>query len=210
MEQNIERKGNQMYKVYGDYKSGNCYKIKLILNQSASPYKWIPIDILNKESRSSEFLKKNPNGKIPVLEFPDGRILFESSAILHFLSDGTSFLPTDPYEHAQVLQWMAFEQYSHEPYIATARFIVQYLGNPPEQRTKLEEKKEPGYAALKVMEQHLQYNDFFVGNRYTIADIALYAYTHVAEEGEFDLSEFPAIRNWFVRVQNTTNFVTML
>lgn len=199
-----------MFKAYGDYKSGNCYKMKLILSLLDLPYEWIPVDIMNDESRTSSFLEKNPNGKIPVLELPDGRMLPESNAILHYVAEGSDFLPTDRFEHAQVIQWMNFEQYSHEPNIATSRYIIIYLGKPESRLKDLEERKEPGYQALQVMEDHLKTHDFFVGNRYTIADITLYAYTHVAEEGEYDLSRFPVIHAWFERIVNHPNHVTML
>lgn len=198
-----------MLKVYGDFKSGNCYKVKLLLDQLKVPHEWLHVDILEKKTRTAEFLARNPNGKIPVLEFQDGSFLAESNAILHYLAEGSPLLPPDRRSRAEVLQWLFFEQYSHEPYIATSRYIVVYLGRPPEYEAKLAEKSAPGYAALKVMELRLAGHDFLVGERYTIADIGLYAYTHVAHEGGFDLSEFPAIQRWLERVRKQPRHVTM-
>ena len=144
-----------MLKVYGDYRSGNCYKIKLMLHLLDQPYEWIAINILRGETRSEEFLKKNPNGKIPVLELEDGSCLWESNAILNYLAEGSEFLPTDPRLRTQVLQWQFFEQYSHEPFIAVARYIKVYLGMPEERREEYEAKQLDGYHALNVMEQQL-------------------------------------------------------
>jgi len=196
-----------MYTIYGDINSGNCYKIKLLAEQLALQYTWVGIDTLKKETQSESFLNKNPNGKIPLLETPDGNFLPESNAILHYLAEGTAFLPKGRFEHAQVLQWLFFEQYSHEPYIATARYIVRYLRRPPELEANLQAKMAPGYKALQVMESHLNNQPFFVGGRYTIADVGLFAYTHVAEEGGFELTNFPAIRQWVENVRTQPNFV---
>ncbi|WP_136420125.1 glutathione S-transferase family protein [Herbaspirillum sp. ST 5-3] len=196
-----------MYKIYGDVNSGNCYKVKLLAEQLSLPYEWIDVDTLKKETQSSAYLEKNPNGKIPLLETEDGRFLPESNAILHFLAEGSAFLPTDRFEHAQVLQWLFFEQYSHEPYIATARYIIRYLGRPAEMEPVLQSKMAPGYKALRVMESHLRDHPYFVGGRYSIADIGLFAYTHVAHEGDFVLSEFPAIVEWIKRVRAQPGFV---
>lgn len=198
-----------MLKVWGDIYSGNCFKVKLLLKQLKVPYEWVHVNILDKETHTAEFLAMNPNGRIPLLEIEDGSYLSESNAILHYLADGSEFLPTDRLLHAQVLQWMFFEQYSHEPYIATARYIIRYLKRPPEQAQRLQERMAPGYAALGVMEQHLQTRAFFVGERYSIADIALYAYTHVAEEGDFDLSRYPAVLAWLERVRSQCCYVCM-
>ena len=175
-----------MLKVYGDYRSGNCYKIKLMLHLLDQPYEWIAINILRGETRSEEFLEES-NGKIPVLELEDGSCLWESNAILNYLADGSEFLPTDPRLRTQVLQWQFFEQYSHEPFIAVARYIKVYLGMPEERREEYEAKQLDGYHALNVMEQQLLRTPYLVGDHYSIADVALYAYTHVAEEGGFDL-----------------------
>lgn len=196
-----------MYTIYGDVNSGNCYKVKLLVSQLALPTTWVAIDTLKNETRSDAFLKRNPNGKIPLLETVDGKFLPESNAIMHFLAEGTALLPEDRFEHADVLQWLFFEQYSHEPYIATARYIVRYLGSPPELEAQLRAKMAPGYKALSVMESHLSSQPFLVGGRYTIADIGLFAYTHVAEEGGYDLRDFPAIRQWLERVREQPGFI---
>ena len=187
-----------MYKVYGMSSSGNSYKVRLMLTQLEEPFEWIEMDTLKKETRTPEFLKLNPNGKIPLLQLPDGRLLPESDAILCYLAEGTVYLPADRWLRAEVLQWLFWEQYSHEPYIATARFIVHSLKQPDE--PTLPQKRERGYQALGVMEQHLATRQFFVCETYTIADIALYAYTHVADEGGYDLARFPAVRAWMDRV----------
>lgn len=199
-----------MYKVYGDYRSGNCYKVKLMLQLLDQPYEWIPIDILKGETQSEAFLAKNPNGKIPVLELEDGTCLWESNAILNFLADGSAFLPSAPRLRTQVLQWQFFEQYSHEPYVAVARFIQLYQGMPEARRSEYEECHVRGHKALKVMEQQLQRTSYLVGDNLSIADIALYAYTHVADEGGFDLTPYPAIGDWLVRVASHPRYVGML
>ncbi|WP_415755690.1 glutathione S-transferase family protein [Pseudomonas leptonychotis] len=199
-----------MVKVYGDYRSGNCYKIKLMLHLLDLPYEWIAVDILKGETQSEAFLAKNPNGKIPVLELEDGTCLWESNAILNFLADGSSFLPTEPRLRTQVLQWQFFEQYSHEPYVAVARFIQLYQGLPEARQAEYQECHVRGHKALKVMEKQLQRTSYLVGEDFSIADIALYAYTHVADEGGFDLSPYPAIRDWLARVASHPGYVGML
>ncbi|MGH9427979.1 MAG: glutathione S-transferase family protein, partial [Terriglobia bacterium] len=190
-----------MFRLYDFLPSGNGYKVRLLLTQLDIPFERIELDILKGETRTPEFLQKNPNGRIPTLEIAPGKFLAESNAILFALAEGTPFLPDDRWERAQVLQWMFFEQYSHEPNIATSRFWLQHFELTEDRRKALDQKREPGYAALKVMEQHLTPQTFFVGERYSIADIALYAYTHVADEGGFDLNRFPAIRAWLERVR---------
>lgn len=197
------------YKVYGDVYSGNCYKVKLLMRLLGIGHEWIHVDIMQGESRTPEFLAMNPNGKVPVVRLPDGRYLSESNAILNYLAEGSEYLPADRYERAQVLQWQFFEQYSHESCIATSRYIIRYLGRPPEQEPRLQEKAAPGYKALDVMERHLSSRPFFVGDRYTIADITLYAYTHVADEGGFDLAKYTNIRAWLDRVANQPGHVGM-
>ena len=199
-----------MYKVYGDYRSGNCYKIKLMLELLGLPYEWVAVDILKGETQSEAFLAKNPNGKIPVLELEDGTCLWESNAILKCLADGSEFLPTEPRLRTQVLQWQFFEQYSHEPYVAVARFIQLYQGLPAERQKEYEECHVRGYKALKVMELQLSRTPYLVGEHYSIADIALYAYTHVAAEGGFDLTPYPAVRGWLQRVASHPRHVGML
>jgi glutathione S-transferase len=164
---------------------------------------------MKKESRTPAFLSLNPKGQIPVLEVKAGTILTESNAILHYLADGTRYLSEDRLEHAQILQWMFFEQYTHEPSVASARFIVRYLGRPAEHELLLQRKISEGYEALELMEHHLLKHDFFAAERYTIADIALYAYTHVAHEGDFDLSRFPALQRWLQRIKGQQGYVGM-
>jgi glutathione S-transferase len=199
-----------MYKVYGDYNSGNCYKIKLMLSLLGISYQWIAVDILNGETQTPAFLEKNPNGKIPVLELEDGTCLWESNAILNFLADGSHFLPAEPRLRTQVLQWQFFEQYSHEPCIAVARFIQFYLGLPQERLAEYHSLQKAGYRALAVMEQQLKRTPYLVGDRFSIADIALYAYTHVAHQGGFDLSAYPGIVQWLARVKDQPGYVGML
>ena len=198
-----------MLKLYQFFSSGNCYKIRLLLTQLEILFESIELDILKGETRTPEFLSKNPNGRIPVLETQSGQFIAESNAILFYLSEGTNFLPKDNFERAKVLQWLFFEQYSHEPFIATSRFWISILGKAEEYRDALNQKREPGYAALDVMERHLTNNDFFVGERYTIADIGLFAYTHVADEGGFDLTKFPAINGWIERVKSQPRHISI-
>lgn len=190
-----------MYKLYDFLPSGNSYKIRLLLNLLDIPFERIDVNILARKTRTPEFLKKNPNGKIPLLEIAPDKLLAESNAILYYLSQGTDYFPQEDYAQAQVMQWLFFEQYSHEPNIATARYWISILQQPEQHKEQLKHKHILGYAALNVMEQHLSNYAFFVGQTYTIADIALYAYTHVAEEGGFDLTKFPAILAWFKHIE---------
>jgi glutathione S-transferase len=197
-----------MFKLYEYSPSGNCYKVRLLLTQLNIPFDRTEINILQKESRTPEFLVKNPNGRIPVLEIVPGKFLFESNAIMFYLGQETEFFPSDKFERAQVMQWLFFEQYSHEPFIATSRFW--YLtGKAEEYQAALQQKQAPGYAALGVMEQHLEKNEFFAGDRYSIADIGLFAYTHVAAEGGFDLTGFPAIQTWIERIKNQPRYISI-
>jgi glutathione S-transferase len=198
-----------MYKVYGDYKSGNCYKVKLMLHLLGLDYEWVAMDILGGDTETPAFLAKNPNGKIPVLELEDGTCLWESNAILNFLAEGSEFLPREPRLRTQVLQWQFFEQYSHEPYVAVARFIQLYLHMPTSRQEEYKACQIRGHKALRVMEKQLQATPYLVGERYSIADIALYAYTHVAHEGGFDLSGYPGIQAWLKRVAAHPRHVTM-
>jgi glutathione S-transferase len=207
---NTQQGRRVMYTVYGDYNSGNCYKIKLMLNLLGIKYKWVAVDILNGETQTPEFLAKNPNGKIPVLELEDGTCLWESNAILNFLADGSAYLPSEPRLRTQVLQWQFFEQYSHEPCIAVARFIQFYLGLPEERLGEYHAMQKAGYRALAVMEQQLKRTPFLVGETFSIADIALYAYTHVAYQGGFDLAPYPAIQQWLDRVAEQPGYIGML
>ena len=189
-----------MLKVYSNQGSGNCYKVRLLLTQLGIPFQVVEVDVLRAGQRTPEYLKMNPNGKVPLVEFEDGRHLPESGAILFHFAAGTPLWPEAHDERTRVLQWMFFEQYSHEPNIAVARFWCHYLDAEDEYAEPLKEKREKGYRALGVMEGHLGSHDFFVGDRYTIADVALYAYTHVADEGGFSLERFPAVRGWLDRV----------
>jgi glutathione S-transferase len=200
-----------MLRLYDYADSGNGYKVRLLLHQLGRPYTLIEKDILRGETRTPEFLRLNPNGRIPLLELEDGTCLAESDAILWYLAEGTPYLPAQPLERAQVLQWMFFEQYSHEPNIATARFWLRHVERLDELRQcLLEQKREQGHAALAVMEGHLRERAYFVGGRYTVADIALYAYTHVAPQGGFDLAPYPAVRAWLERVRAEPEHVPML
>ena len=169
-----------MILLYDYLPSGNGYKVRLLLTLLGNPFQRIELDILKGESRTPEFLRKNPNGRIPVLETESGEFLPESNAILFYLAEGTPFLPDGRFDRAQVLQWMFFEQYSHEPNIATSRFLHHHRDMTDEVRALLDSRRKPGYAALDVMDGHLSDRDYFVGATYSIADIALYAYTHVA------------------------------
>ncbi|MBY0563318.1 MAG: glutathione S-transferase family protein [Hyphomonadaceae bacterium] len=198
-----------MYTVYGDRKSGNCYKVELVLHQLGLPYEWRAIDVLKKETRTPEFLALNPNGQVPLLVNADGNALPESNAILGYLAEGSGLVPADRMARAQMLRWMFFEQYTHEPNVAVARFIVAYLGRPPEHEETLRQKIENGHKALAVMERHLEKHSFFAAERYTIADIALYAYTHVAEQGLIELARYPAIHAWMERVRRQPRHLPM-
>ena len=196
-------------KFYGDSISGNCYKLQLACAELQIDYDWQEIDIMKGESRTPEFLAMNPNGKVPVAALPDGRYLTESNAILCYLADGDELAGSDAYSRANVLRWLFFEQYSHEPYIATSRFIVKYLGNPEDRRADLEAKRDGGKRALQLMEQELGNSNFIANDRFGLADIALYAYTHVAHEGGFDLGDYPRIRAWLRRIEDRERYVSM-
>jgi glutathione S-transferase len=194
-------------KLYNVSYSGNSYKVRLLLAHLRIPCEIIEIDILKGESRTPEFLKINPNGRTPVLD-DNGFVLAESNAILAYLARGTKFLPQNRKQWALVFQWLFFEQYSHEPYIATSRFWLQHKPDSPERVALLASKRDGGWAALKVMEGHLAKHDFFVGD-YSIADIALFAYTHVSHEGGFPLDDYPKIKAWIGRVQRQPGFIPM-
>jgi glutathione S-transferase len=196
-----------MLRLHDYLDSGNGYKVRFLLRLLGTPFELEPVDILRGESRTAEFMEKNPNGRIPVLEFPDGRCLAESNAILFHLADGTPYFPNDSWERAEVMQWLFFEQYSHEPNIATPRFWVRHTETGPEKRALLDEKRRLGHAALGVMERHLAGRAFFVGSRLSIADVALYAYTHVAHEGGFDLAPYPAVQRWLDRLRGTPGYL---
>ena len=189
--------------------SGNCYKAKLAAEQLRIPYRWVEVNSAKGETRTAEFLARNPNGKVPTLGLDDGSFLAESNAILNYLAEGTPLLPTERLQRARVLQWMFFEQYSHEPYIAVARYILHYLPPDTPRRADLPRLHERGYQALGVMEQHLAREPYFAAGRYTIADIALYAYTHCAADGGFQLERFPALERWLGRVREQPGHVPM-
>jgi len=197
--------------LYQDPRSGNCYKVVLTAAHLGLPLKTVDVDVTSGFTRKPDFLSKNPNGRVPTLEFEDGRILPESNAIAWYLAEGSSLVPTDRFARAQMLQWMFFEQYSHEPYIAVARFWMKFV---PKEKLREKEHLIPdwharGNAALGVMEDHLKKNDWFVANQFSLADIALYAYTHCAEDGGFNLKTYPAIGAWLARVTSTKNYVKM-
>lgn len=187
--------------LYDFLDSGNGYKVRLAMAHLSIPFDYIECDILRGETRTPEFLAKNPNGRIPTLELDEGGFLAESGAILWYLAEGTPLAPRDRRERAETLQWMFFEQYSHEPYVAVVRFWRHHVETlSPLQELDLPVRVRKGHEALAVMERHLADRRFFVADRFGLADIALYAYTHVAHEGGFDLSPYPALRAWLARV----------
>lgn len=196
-------------RIYGMSGSGNCYKPALLLRQLGRSFEWQEVDILQGATRSPEFLAKNPNGKVPLLQLDDGRTLAESNAMLCYLAEHTPYFPDDAWLRAQILQWLFFEQYSHEPYIATVRFWVHYLHKREAYAQKIAEAMPRGYAALGVMEQQLQKTPWLAGAQYTIADIALYAYTHVAHQGGYSLDDYPRIRDWLARFAQQPGFAPM-
>jgi glutathione S-transferase len=198
-----------MLKVYGDIYSGNCFKVKLTLLQLGIPHEWVSTDLLRGDTHTPQFLAMNANARVPLLDLGDGEYLAESNAILNYLAEGSVLLPGERLQRAQMLQWMFFEQYSHEPYVAVARYIIRYIKRPPEQEQRLQSCYAPGYRALDVMEKHLATRSFFVAERYGLADIALFGYTHVAAEGGFELEKYPAIRAWLERVRATPRYRSM-
>jgi glutathione S-transferase len=195
--------------LYNSAVSGNCYKVRLLLAHLGISYETFAVDVVDRSNRAALLGDLNPAHRVPTLVLDDGRPLAESNAILWYLGDGTEYVPTDRYERAQVLQWQFFEQYQHEPTIAVARFWVSYSGRADDFAAELPGKLAGGYACLGAMERQLGSNEFFVGGRYSIADISLYAYTHVAHEGGFDLSAYPAIRAWLDRVATQPGHVTI-
>ncbi len=195
--------------LYGDSISGNCYKLQHACAELGIDYDWHEMDILAGDTQAKKFLAMNPNGKVPLMVLTDGRCLPESNAILSYLANGSDLAGDDRFAIANVLQWLFFEQYSHEPFIATSRFIVMYLGSPADRQDDLAAKQPGGYKALAVMEQALSEKDFIASDAFSIADIALYAYTHVAHEGGFDLSEYPALRSWLQRIEARPRYVPM-
>ena len=186
--------------LYNSAVSGNCYKVRLLLAQLGRQYEVVDVSVVDRSNRPELLGNLNPALRVPTLVLDDGRPLAESNAILWYFGDGTAYVPADPYERAQVLQWMFFEQYSHEPYLAVVRFWLAYSGTPELFADRIPGRMKGGYAALDAMESHLRDRSFFVAGAYSIADISLYAYTHVADEGNFDLDPYPAIRAWLDRV----------
>jgi glutathione S-transferase len=195
-----------MYRLYDYLPSGNGYKVRLVLKQLALQYELIELDIRTGATRTSDFLSKNPNGRIPLLEIPGKGFLPESHAIIAYLAEGTPLIPADPFERARMWQWMCFEQYNLEPNIATLRFWMKLGKTRAELGEKLVEKKKNGYAALDVLEESLHDREYLACGHYSLADIALYAYTHVAHEGGFDLAPYPTIRAWCERVERQPNW----
>jgi glutathione S-transferase len=199
-----------MYKLYSMQRSGNSYKVRLALALLDAPYRAIEVDILQGESRTPDFLAKNPSGQVPLLEVAEGRYIAESNAILWYLAVGTSLAPEGRIDRAEALQWMFFEQHALEPNIGAAYFWLSLVrGGRDLQTHALEDWMERGYAALQVMENHLKAHDYFAAGQLTVADIALYGYTHVADRCDFDLAAFPAIRAWLRRIEQAPGFVTM-
>lgn len=196
------------YVVYGMASSGNCHKVKMALDHLRLPYQWRETDTLKGETRTPSFLAMNPNGQVPVLAVDEKTYLPESDAILWYLGEGTPLVPEDRFQRARVLQWMFFEQYSHEPYVAVVRFW-HFSKQLERHSAELAEKVERGYHALGVMEVELAKREFFAGGRYSVADVALYAYTHCAADGGFDLARYPAVRAWLGRVRSQPKHIPL-
>jgi glutathione S-transferase len=180
--------------------SGNCYKVRLLLAHLGIEYETAEVSVVDRSNRQELLGALNPALRVPTLVLDDGRPLAESNAILWYFGDGTEYVPVEQYERAQVLQWQFFEQYQHEPSIAVVRFWLAYSGTPERFADRVPERRAAGYVALDAMEKHLAQRAFLVGERYSIADISLYAYTHVAHEGGFELDAYPAIERWLERV----------
>ena len=198
-----------MITVYGYSPSGNCHKLRMLLGHLGRPYRWIETDSAHGQTRTPEYLAKNPNGRVPLIETDDGRILVESNAILCWLAEGTDYFGGDAWQRAQTLSWLFFEQYSHEPYIAVARFICGWSPIDSPRRAELPKLRERGNDALRVMESHLATHAWFSGEHYGIADIALFGYTHCADDGGFSLVAYPAVVAWLDRVRAQAGFVPM-
>ncbi|SHF92480.1 glutathione S-transferase [Marisediminitalea aggregata] len=194
-------------KVYGDSRSGNCYKIQLVLALLGKHCEWVDVDILKGETHTDAFIAKNPVAKIPLLELSDGRCLSESNAIINYLAAGSTLIPSKAFDYAKMLQWQFFEQYSHEPAIAVARYINVFLGLPDDRKAEFDAKQEAGHKALAVMETQLNETPYLVGDHISLADISLYAYTHVAHEGGFDLSAYPGIRRWLALIEEQRGYM---
>ena len=201
--------GDSSYTVYGMRESGNCYKIKLLMHQLGLSYQWKEVDIFKGESQTEDYLKMNPVGEVPLLQLPDGSYLAQSNAILFYLAQDSAYYFSERKLAAEILQWMFFEQYTHEPYIAVARKIKKLLPAGHADNAKMPDLEKRGYHALGIMQRHLSKHDYFVNNAYSIADICLYAYTHVAHEGGFVLDDFPSILRWIEDVKAQANYVDM-
>jgi len=199
-----------MLKLYDDPDSGNGYKVQLLLHLLDVPYALVEVDAIRGETRRPPFLAKNPNGRIPLLELEDGTFLPESNAILYYLAEGTPYLPDDRLERARALQWMFFEQYSHEPYLAVLRFWTRHTDKTPDNEPQWADREKRGYDALGVMETALAGQDWLLGAAPSIADVSLYAYTHVADQGGFDLRRFPAVRAWLERFPGLPGYAPFL
>lgn len=196
--------------LHDNIESGNAYKIRLLLTLLGVDFKTIQYDVTKGETRTDDFLENiNKNGRIPVLEFEDGRCLAESNSIIYYLAQNTDYFPKDRWEQAKVMEWMFFEQYSHEPFVAVAKYILTMLPKNTPRRSEIPVLHEKGYPALQIMEDQLKETNFLVGNSLTIADIALYAYTHKAPMGGFDMNRFPAINTWCERIEKTPNYIKM-
>jgi glutathione S-transferase len=192
--------------LYNSQVSGNCYKVRLLFAQLGIAYEREELSVVDRSNRPAVLGGLNPALRVPTLVLDDARVLAESNAIIHYFAQGTEYLPEDRFEQAKVLQWLFFEQYDHEPYIANVRFWVRFSTSPPTGQ-EIEARRAGGYRALDALERALTERDFLVGDRYTIADIALYAYTHVANEGDFDLDGYPAIGAWLARVASQRGYV---
>ncbi len=184
-------------KIFGDEKSGNCLKVKRTADHLGLAYEWVAVDIMRGESRTPEFLTMSPAGQVPVVAWPDGRVLAQSNAIIRYLAAGTGLLPTDPFEQAKVDEWLFWEQYSHEPYVAVCRFQMLYEGRPAEERDDWRVAR--GESALDFLDAALSARRWLVGEAFTVADIALHAYSHLAHEGGFDLSRRRHLTAWIQR-----------
>jgi len=195
--------------LYNSAVSGNCYKVRLLFSHLGIECETVDVSVVDRSNRKELLGELNPALRVPTLVLDDGRPLGESNAILWYFADGTDYVPADRYERAQVLQWMFFEQYSHEPYVAVARFLLGYSGEPERFERQRERLLGGGYAALDALERRLAEREFLAADRYTIADISLYAYTHVAHEGDFDLEPYPAIRDWLGRVASQPGHVAI-
>jgi glutathione S-transferase len=196
-------------RLYDHHDSGNGYKVRLMLALLERSYELVEVDILQGGSRTPAFLAMNPNGRIPLLELDDGRYLSESNAIIDYLAQGTPYYPTDPWQRAKVLEWQFFEQYSHEPYIATLRFWVRHLDLTGIRAELAKDKRKGGDAALALMDAHLAKHAFLAGDAFTVADISLFAYTHVADQAGFELARYPNVQRWIASVREQPRFVPM-